>query len=66
MLGKIFWYDINRKRGYILGLDNEKYYFDYLCQIDMTETYCKNEQVLFVPFFEYEIPYAKQVEKAEY
>ena len=65
MLGKISWYDVNKKRGYILGLDNEKYYFDYLCQVDINEIFCENEQVLFIPFFEYEMPFATQVEKAK-
>lgn len=63
LLGKIVWYDSNKKRGYILGLDEEKYYFDYSCQVDIKEIFFKNEQVKFIPFFEYEIPYAKQVEK---
>ena len=63
MLGTIIWYNKIKKRGYILGLDNEKYFFDYLCQVDSSEIFSENDQVLFIPFFEYDLPYASQVEK---
>lgn len=61
--GTIKWYNKIKKEGYIIGIDEEKYYFDLLSQEDINEIFESNDEVLFIPIFENEIPYAEKVEK---
>lgn len=63
--GIIKWYDSGKKEGYIIGIDGEKYYFDQLSLESSELNYIKGDEVLFMPIFESEIPYAEKVEIKE-
>ena len=58
MKGHIKWYNNVNHYGYIIGSDNQTYFFEslYAKNID----YHENDIVLFVPYFN-NIPYAKKV-----
>jgi len=59
--GRIKWYNSDKKYGYIIGYDEEKYFFK-AGALDET-LYKKNDLVLFIPNFA-TIPYAVAVELA--
>lgn len=59
--GIIKWYDNGKKEGYIIGIDGEKYYFDQLSLDNTNIEYTVGDEVLFIPIFENEIPYAEKV-----
>lgn len=63
IIGYVKWYKANKKHGYIIGMDEELYYFDSLKMIDSNYIFSEGEKVKFIPHFEAKIPYATEVEK---
>ena len=59
MYGKIKWY---KEDGYIIGYDEETYYFEIANCINPQEKFNPNDEVKFVPNYG-EMDYASQVEK---
>lgn len=51
MQGKIKWYKENKGYGYIIGADEETYFFEKTDCININETFKENEKVLFIPNF---------------
>jgi len=51
MYGTIKWFDNKSGEGYILGADNESYFFNLLTCIKTDYTFNQGEEVLFVPNF---------------
>ena len=62
MKGVIKWYKKDKQCGYIIGADDETYYFSNLDCIDMNETFEEGDNVLFIPVFG-EMDSASKVEK---
>lgn len=62
MLGKIKWFKENKGYGYILGSDQETYFFELINCINKNESFNENDEVLFIPNFG-EMDYAIQIEK---
>lgn len=60
--GKIKWFKLEKGYGYILGYDNESYFFELIDCVN--EDYCfkKNDEVTFIPNFQ-ALLYATEVEK---
>lgn len=51
MYGKIKWYKPNKGYGYIIGADEETYFFEKINCVDMNADYKEGEEVLFIPRF---------------
>lgn len=49
MLGKIKWYKEHKGYGYIIGIDDETYYFEKINCLDKDYIYREGEQVEFIP-----------------
>ena len=62
MNGIIKWYKENKKYGYIIGSDDETYFFEITDCININETFNPGDKVLFIPEFK-EMDYATKVEK---
>ena len=60
--GKIKWFKNEKGYGYIIGNDDDTYFFEIINCINLKETFNKDDQVLFVPNFG-EFSYATKVEK---
>ena len=60
--GKIKWYKKEKGYGYIIGNDDDTYFFEIINCVNLNETFNKDDQVLFVPNFG-EFSYATKVEK---
>lgn len=51
MFGTIKWFNNERGEGYILGADNESYFFNLLTCIRTDYVFNEGEEVLFIPNF---------------
>lgn len=60
--GKIKWYKKEKGYGYIIGNDDDTYFFEIINCTNLKEIFNKDDQVLFVPNFG-EFSYATKVEK---
>ena len=60
--GKIKWFKNEKGYGYIIGDDDDTYFFEIINCTNLNETFNKDDQVLFVPNFG-EFSYATKVEK---
>lgn len=65
MSGKIKWYKPQKGYGYILGYDEETYFFRDINCIDVKETFEENDEVLFEAVEKEDILYACKVEKVK-
>ena len=61
--GKIKWYKKEKGYGYIIGEDDDTYFFEIINCTNLKENFNKDDRVLFVPNFG-EFSYATKVEKA--
>ena len=64
MNGVVKWYKENKKYGYIIGADDESYFFSIMNCVDFNETFRTGDKVLFIPEFG-EMDYATMVEKVD-
>jgi len=64
MFGTIKWYKDNKGYGYILGADEETYYFEILDCIKAYKSLTEGEVVKFIPHIG-DFDYATEVEKEE-
>ena len=62
MFGTIKWFKKNKGYGYIIGSDDDTYFFEKIDCINLKETFNQGDKVLFVPNFG-EFTYATAVEK---
>ena len=62
MIGHIKWYKKSKGYGYIIGADDETYFFELINCINPNETFEEGNKVLFIPNFE-SMEYATKVEK---
>ena len=60
--GKIKWYKKEKGYGYIIGNDDDTYFFEIINCTNLKENFNKDDQVLFVPNFG-DFSYATKVEK---
>ncbi len=65
MEGQVKWFKKNKGYGYIVGEDNESYFFELTDCIKDYDNFTEGEKVLFLPAFK-GIDYAKKVEKKDY
>ena len=62
MLGKIKWFKDHKGYGYIIGADEETYFFEIMNCINPNDKFASGDSVKFIPnFFETEV--ATEVEK---
>ena len=64
MLGTIKWYKDNKGYGYIVGADEETYYFESLDCIMEYDSLLTDDVVKFIPHIG-DFEYATEVEKEE-
>lgn len=64
MLGNIKWYKKNKGYGYIIGADEETYFFELINCINFNENFKPGDVVKFIPNIG-SMDYATQVEKVE-
>jgi len=64
MFGTIKWFKETKGYGYIIGSDEESYYFELSDCINQKEQFKTGDKVLFIPMFT-ELEYAKKVEKVK-
>ena len=64
MLGEIKWYKKNKGYGYILGADEETYFFELINCLDTNEIFNTGDIVKFIPNMG-SIDFATRVEKVE-
>ena len=64
MLGNIKWYKKNKGYGYIIGADEETYFFELINCINPNEIFNTGDVVKFIPNMG-SIDYATKVEKVE-
>lgn len=62
MIGKIKWYKESKGYGYIIGSDDETYFFEVLNCVNHNESFNEGDEVVFIPNFK-EMDYATEVEK---
>jgi len=62
MIGVIKWYKEKKGYGYIIGADDDTYYFDINNCLNTKEIFTEGDKVLFIPNYE-ELSYATEVEK---
>ena len=62
MQGTIKWYKKNKGYGYIIGADDETYFFEITDCVNLKEEFQEGDEVLFIPEF-IEMEYARSVEK---
>ena len=60
--GTIKWYKKTKQYGYIIGDDEESYYFENANCVNIKEEFITNDRVIFVPNYG-EMDYATKVEK---
>ena len=51
MLGKIKWYKEKKGYGYIIGGDNETYFFELADCVNKEEIFNEGDLVMFIPQF---------------
>ncbi len=64
MLGEIKWYKKNKGYGYIIGADEETYFFEIINCINQNEMFNTGDIVKFIPNIG-SMDYAIKVEKVE-
>lgn len=64
-VGKIKWFEKDKGYGYIIGYDEETYYFNIIHSIKEDEEYQEGDRVEFEPMFESELIHARKVGKVE-
>lgn len=62
MKGKIKWFKKEKGYGYIIGADDETYFFELIDCVNKNETFLPDDEVLFIPNF-INLECAKKVEK---
>ncbi len=62
MMGIIKWYKKDKKYGYIIGADDEEYFFNNVNCINPEEDFNEGDKVLFIPEF-VSMDHATKVEK---
>ena len=62
MYGKIKWYKKSKGYGYIIGSDDQTYYFNTVGCINPNDSFSENQEVKFIPNY-LETEYATKVEK---
>lgn len=62
MFGMVKWYKKNKGYGYILGIDDETYFFERIYCVNQKEDFKEGDQVLFIPNFG-DMDYATKIEK---
>ena len=62
MVGKVKWFKGSKGYGYIIGGDDETYFFELANCINQNETFNTDDKVKFVPNYLY-MEYATEVEK---
>ena len=62
MKGNIKWYKNNKGYGYIIGADDETYFFEITDCVDLDAKFNEGDEVLFIPEF-VDMEYAREVEK---
>ena len=65
MIGRIKWFDIDKGYGYIIGYDEETYYFELDNILLNIENIKAGIEVKFIPNTLTKIPYADQIELYE-
>lgn len=63
MIGKIKWYKENKGYGYIIGSDDETYFFELINCVRQDEIFLPGDDVKFIPNFS-NTEYATEVERA--
>ena len=64
MFGEIKWYKKNKGYGYIIGADEETYFFEFINCINPNEIFTTGDIVKFIPNMG-SIDFATRVEKVE-
>lgn len=64
MLGTIKWYKPEKGYGYIIGGDEELYFFENINCVNSNDVFTSDEIVLFIPNIG-QIDFATEVEKLE-
>jgi len=64
MNGVIKWFKKEKGYGYIIGSDNESYFFNITNCVNIKELFNAGDKVTFIPEFG-EIDYATEVEKVD-
>lgn len=64
MLGTIKWYKKNKGYGYIIGADEELYFFELINCVNSNDNFVSGEIVEFIPHMG-ELDFATKVEKIE-
>ncbi len=62
MIGKVKWYKTGKSYGYIIGADEELYFFQISNCVNQSEIFNTGDKVMFIPNWE-EFDYATKVEK---
>ena len=62
MQGIIKWFKNKKGYGYIIGSDDDTYFFEIIDCVNLEETFEEGDKVLFIPNFG-EFTYASSVEK---
>lgn len=65
MIGNIKWFKKEKGYGYIIGGDDETYFFELLDCVDQNSDFKEGDEVLFIPMFR-GIDYASKVEKVQH
>ena len=64
MFGIVKWFKDVKGYGYIIGVDDETYFFERIDCINKSESFASGDKVMFVPSF-LDMDFAKEVEKVE-
>ena len=64
MHGKIKWFKKNKGYGYIIGSDDDTYFFELIDCVNQEETFLPDDEVLFIPKIG-ELNVATKVEKID-
>lgn len=64
MIGIIKWFKKEKGYGYIIGFDDETYFFELIDCINKDESFNKDDKVTYIPKYK-GIYYATEVEKVD-
>lgn len=62
MYGRIKWFKENKGYGYIIGYDEETYYFKLSSFLGDVDDLNADDEVMFIPNIFTDIPYADEIE----
>lgn len=65
MFGKVKWFKENKGYGYIIGYDEETYYFELSNVLNDIDNLKSGDEVKFIPNMFTSIPYADEIELCE-